>query len=243
MAASLGRGVPFCLLLNGELWMTAVAPAARWPRSEPLGASASAYGSLNVPVQSTTSATPCSRQGMSLGLRAVRRTTISLPYAEIRPRSSSTTRMSRTPLHPWRNRCRGPYVVSFERYCTTESRDVPTGRPVFITKRSKFSWARWYQRVSLPMRTNPLMPSVRREAMTRGTSSPGTPAGPTWCGRPRVACPDRRASCYLTLRLGPPCHTGQSSTASSACRVRRGRAAAGVGCAVGSVAGVSLKAS
>ena len=58
IAASAGSGTPFCLLLNGELWTTTAAPAARWPRSEPRGASASACGSRNVPVASTTRATP-----------------------------------------------------------------------------------------------------------------------------------------------------------------------------------------
>ncbi len=63
----------FCLLLNGELCTTTAAPAARWPRRAPRGASASACGSRNVPVASTTRATPLSRHGMSLGLRASRR--------------------------------------------------------------------------------------------------------------------------------------------------------------------------
>src|SRR5450756_1035186 len=65
MAASPGSGTPFCLLLNGELWTTTRAPAARWPRSDPLGTSGSACGSLKAPVHSTTRDTPWSRQGMS----------------------------------------------------------------------------------------------------------------------------------------------------------------------------------
>ena len=92
---SSGSGTPFTLLLNGELITTARAPAARWPRSAPLPSIPSAWGSRNLPVQSTTSVTPYSRQGISLGSRACRRTMTSLPWILARPLASSTTCMSR----------------------------------------------------------------------------------------------------------------------------------------------------
>ena len=57
-------------------------------------------------------------------------------------------------------------------YWTTASSEVPTGRPVFTTKRSKSSWPRWCQSVSLPMRPSPLMPRVRCPAMKCGPPAP-----------------------------------------------------------------------
>ena len=101
IAASLGQRRAFCVLLNGELCSRHAGAggevAAEW---RPWPSSGSACGSRNVPVHSTTSDTPWSRQGMSFGSRASRRTTISLPWALMRPRSSSTTWMSRTPAWP-----------------------------------------------------------------------------------------------------------------------------------------------
>ncbi len=61
-------------------------------------------------------------------------------------------------------------MESLERYWTTASSDVPTGRPVFTTKRSKSSRPRWYHEVSLPMRPSPLMPSVRCAAIAFASS-------------------------------------------------------------------------
>ncbi len=158
---SSGSGAPFFLLLNGELFTTTRAPATRWPRMAPFASSGSACGSRNVPVHSTTSATPWSRQWMSFGSRASRRMTSSLPWALMRPRPSSTTVTSRTPDWPCRKRCRAPYVVSLAMYCARASSDVPTGRPRLMTIRSKSSCPRWCHSVSLPMRPSPLMPSVR----------------------------------------------------------------------------------
>src|SRR5665647_2036619 len=53
-------------------------------------------------------------------------------------------------------------------YWTTASSDVPTGRPTLTTRRSKSSRPRGYQSTSLPMRPNPLIPSVRCTPMACG---------------------------------------------------------------------------
>ena len=153
---SSGSGAPFFLLLNGELFTTTRAPATRWPRMAPFASSGSACGSRNVPVHSTTSATPWSRQWMSFGSRASRRMTSSLPWALMRPRSSSTTVTSRTPDWPCRKRWRAPYVVSLAMYCARASSDVPTGRPRLMTMRSKSSCPRWCHKRQLADAAQPV---------------------------------------------------------------------------------------
>src|SRR5208283_3960585 len=73
VVASSGKGRPFSFILKGAETITFSAPASRCPRADPSFASGGVVGSMYLPVDSTTTLTPCSAQTMSFGLRLSRR--------------------------------------------------------------------------------------------------------------------------------------------------------------------------